>query len=55
MYFYKKLVFSFLYITILQINSLKNKKARQSYVGKNFGGWRDNFSKQNQLKINLIS
>jgi len=38
MYFYKKLVFSFLYITILQINSLKNKKARQSYVGKNSGG-----------------
>jgi len=53
MYFYKKLVFSFLYITILQINGLKNKKARQSYVGNKL--WRDNFSKQNQLKINLIS
>tara|TARA_Y100001949_G_scaffold105084_1_gene88748 strand:+ start:264 stop:416 length:153 start_codon:yes stop_codon:yes gene_type:complete len=38
MYFYKKLVLSFLYITILQINSLKNKKARQSYVETNSGG-----------------
>jgi len=38
MYFYKKLVFSFLYITILQINGLKNKKSRQSYVKTNSGG-----------------
>jgi len=38
MYFYKKLVFSFLYITILQINGLKHKKSRQSYVETNSGG-----------------